>query len=382
MYNYDIAANASPGKDEFSQQALDCINQHVPPKHTARARTGSLAKLIAWSYESPLKDSEVLCHQSDFISMVLMEESNVVKSDWHNCLKLGYDVRNKCWPDWMEKCLQGAGIANPLHKDHGAIPMQVVSPGMPLGTISTTMAERLGLPTDTIIVGGTTDSNAAFIAAAGTEKSFGTAVTSLGSTTAIKLLSRQYVEDADRGVYSHRFPSFVDDNESTTTAENDDTDAWLVGGASNVGCIVFRALSFSNEELEELSKSIDPMTTSPLEYYPLVKMGERFPVVDSTKEPILDPVPDSRVEYLHGLLQSIAMVEMKGFESLKQLGAPLPKIVWSCGGGSKNEVWSRIRQRILAENLGISDIKVLKADNTEASFGAALLAAATIDATS
>jgi hypothetical protein len=32
------------------------------------------------------------------------------------------------------------------------------------------------------------------------------AVASLGSTLAIKFLSRNFVEDADCGVYSHRFP--------------------------------------------------------------------------------------------------------------------------------------------------------------------------------
>ena len=144
MYNYDIVANAQPGTEKFAEQALECINKHVPPKHTARASTGSLAKLLAWCYESPLTDSEVLCHQSDYVSMILMEDSNPVKSDWHNCLKLGYDVRNKCWPDWMEKCLQDAGIPNPLDNEKGAIPIQVVSPGMPLGTISTINGRKIG----------------------------------------------------------------------------------------------------------------------------------------------------------------------------------------------------------------------------------------------
>ena len=49
---------------------------------------------------------------------------------------------------------------------------------------------------------GTTDSIAAFLAsgAAGV----GEAVTSLGSTLAIKLLSAQPVDDSRYGVYSHR----------------------------------------------------------------------------------------------------------------------------------------------------------------------------------
>lgn len=33
-------------------------------------------------------------------------------------------------------------------------------------------------------------------------------------------------------------------------------------------------------------------------YYPLTKKGERFPVNDANKEPILEPVPASRQEFL------------------------------------------------------------------------------------
>ena len=41
-----------------------------------------------------------------------------------------------------------------------------------------------------MLVGGTTDSNAAFFAAAGAKPDYGIAVTSLGSTLAMKQLSR------------------------------------------------------------------------------------------------------------------------------------------------------------------------------------------------
>ena len=38
---------------------------------------------------------------------------------------------------------------------------------------------------------------------------------------------------------------------------------WLVGGSSNVGCAVLRQQKFSAEEIEELSKDIDPATSPP-----------------------------------------------------------------------------------------------------------------------
>jgi sugar (pentulose or hexulose) kinase len=52
------------------------------------------------------------------------------------------------------------------------------------------------------VCAGTTDSVAAFVAAGITEA--GQAVTSLGSTLAIKMLSENRVDDAAYGVYSHR----------------------------------------------------------------------------------------------------------------------------------------------------------------------------------
>lgn len=89
----------------------------------------------------------------------------------------------------------------------------------------------------------------------------------MGSTLAIKLLSTVRVEDARFGVYSHRLD-----------------DKWLVGGASNAGGSVLRKI-FSDNQLEVLSKQINPLTPSPLDYYPLPTSGERFPVADPNMTP-------------------------------------------------------------------------------------------------
>ena len=382
MYNYDVIASRCEKEDPiYSVKATELLDKFAPEKHTARARTGSLAKLLTWNEEKKLGNSEVLCHQSDYVSMRLQANDRAcgagskntwsVSSDWHNCLKLGYDVQKLAWPDWMQGCLREAtGIEDPLK----FLPQKVVSPGEPMGTISSDMAKRFGLSEDTVLVGGTTDSNAAFFAAAGAKPTVGTAVTSLGSTLAIKYVSENYVEDADRGVYSHRFPSVF-------STSNDA--CWLAGGASNVGCAVLRQEKFSTEELETLSAEIDPTSDSPLTYYPLVKPGERFPIADSNKQPLLTPVPNSRKDFLHGILQSISNVESDGFQALGNLGASpaRPSVVLTCGGGSRNDMWSELRERRLNEAFSSGEgdceqVKVLKAENTEASFGAAILAAA------
>jgi xylulokinase len=281
MYNFDVKAQSSTAVENV----MALIEKYVPEKHTARATTGTLAKLLLWSEEKSLVD-EVLCHQSDYVSLSLMYEGHhgdekdiTTHCDFHNILKLGYDVRALEYPLWMMKLLkEGANIPHP----EDVLPSKVISPGEPIGIISPVVAAKYGLSSDVVLVGGTTDSNAAFFAAAGANPEYGTAVTSLGSTMAIKQLSSTYVEDASRGVYSHRFPRF---GSSGGMESNDgkEEEAWLIGGASNVGCAVLRSEDFSNEELTSLSLEIDPNEDSPLSYYPLIKAGERFPVADSTK---------------------------------------------------------------------------------------------------
>lgn len=161
---------------------------------------------------------------------------------------------------------------------------------------------------------GTTDSIAAFIAAGATRP--GQAVTSLGSTLAVKALSSVPVRDAARGVYSHRFGP----------------DLWLAGGASNVGCAIFRQEGFDGAELQRRSLEIDPSKDSNYKYYPLCTPGERFPRCDPRMPPVLVPKPllprggaaeasVDRTEYLRALLQGIAYVEKEGYDALEELGA-------------------------------------------------------------
>jgi xylulokinase len=399
MYNYHVITSTSSPSNEHhpGQRALDLLDRCAPPRHTARSATGSLAKLLAWHYEHPLALNEVLCHQSDYVRIQLSSKPansgpmtanalsavspNYCFSDWHNCLKLGYDVRQLAWPSWLLDCLTEAGISDPMSR--GVLPLHVVSPGQPLARVHADVATKYGLSPDTYLVAGTTDSNAAFMAAALGKKGFGnsselvgTAVTSLGSTLALKLLSKAYVEDAERGVYSHRFPQ-LDERAGTRS----DGELWLVGGASNVGCAVLRQQCFDNDELDRLSAEIDPSTNSPLSYYPLAtQRGERFPVADGNKLPCLEPIPDQRRDYLHGILQGIGDVERDGYRILGELGAvpSRPSVIWTCGGGSRNGMWMSMRERRLNQAFGDETaapvVHVKRAENVEASYGAALLA--------
>ena len=75
--------------------------------------------------------------------------------------------------------------------------------------------------------------------------------------------------------------------------------------------------------------------------------------------------PD-RARVLHDLLAGIADVERLGFEALAARGAPLTA-VRTAGGGARNPQWRALRANLLG-------VPVLEAPNTDAAYGAALLA--------
>ncbi|XZN88975.1 MAG: FGGY-family carbohydrate kinase [Microcoleus sp.] len=330
---------------------LDRLRAIAPAHHTVLNATSSLAKLLWWlegagTGAPPLQ--QFFLHQADWLAFLLHGRLGI--SDYHNALKLGYDVANLCYPHWLTEGI--AGVSGSI----APILPQVVAPGTAIGPVTAEIGDRFGFPRDCIVCAGTTDSIAAFLASG--VNSPGEAVTSLGSTLALKLLSYTRVDDATYGIYSHRFTS--------PSQGGAGGDLWLVGGASNTGGAVLRHF-FTDSELDNYSQQIDPHRPSFLDYYPLLKKGDRFPNNDPNLLPRLEPRPADDVEFLHGLLESIARIEARGYELLQQFGAtPLTK-VYSAGGGAKNQVWSEIRKRYLK-------VPVVTPVHTDAAYGSALLA--------
>ncbi len=226
-------------------------------------------------------------------------------------------------------------------------PSIVAAPGTPIGPITPAASQRTGLPPTCIVCAGTTDSIAAFLAA--DVATAGQAVTSLGSTLAIKLLSERRVDDARYGIYSHRLGN-----------------EWLVGGASNVGGAVLRKY-FTDAQLRELTPLMDPDTPTGLDYYPLTTAGERFPINDPHLLPRLEPRPANDAAFLQGILESMSRIEAQAYGLLAQLGSTTVSEVHTAGGGAQNTVWAEMRHRALG-------VPVLPSANGEAAVGAALLA--------
>ncbi|MEG4241214.1 FGGY-family carbohydrate kinase [Microcoleus sp. MON2_D6] len=309
----------------------------APAKHTVLSATSSLAKLLWWQEGGHGGTAPtVFLHQADWLAFLLHGKLGI--SDYHNALKLGFDVDTLCYPNWLIEGIAGAATPE--------LP-QVVAPGTPVGEVRDQVGDRFGFSRDCMVCAGTTDSIAAFLASGVNLP--GEAVTSLGSTLAVKLLSHTRVDDSRYGIYSHKLG-----------------DLWLVGGASNTGGAVLRHF-FTDVELDNYSTQIDPGKESLLDYYPLLKKGDRFPINDPNLPPRLEPRPNDSVEFLHGLLESIARIEARGYQLLQELGAtPLTK-VYTAGGGAKNSVWSAIRKRYLK-------VPVVTPIHTAAAYGSALLA--------
>ncbi len=223
----------------------------APADSAARAATSSLAKLLFLQDLPGYASARHALHQADWIAGRLL--GRYTHSDENNCLKLGYDPVARTWPAWLTT----------LGIDPALLPWPT-APGKAIGLLSEAVAQRFGLSMQVRVAAGTTDSTAAFIATGARQP--GDAVTSLGSTLVVKVMSTQPVFASEYGVYSHRLD-----------------DRWLVGGASNSGGAVLRQY-FTPTQIEALTMQLKPTTPTGLDYYPLCGTGERFPSNDPGTE--------------------------------------------------------------------------------------------------
>jgi len=123
---------------------------------------------------------------------------------------------------------------------------------------------------------------------------------------------------------------------------------------------------FSDLEIKELSRQINPSKNTSLDLLPLNSKGERFPINNSKLEPILGPRPISDSLYLHALFEGLAKIELQGWGKLSELTGSLPKKIITIGGGSQNPQWRKIREKIIR-------IPIVSCNKTT-SFGTALVA--------
>lgn len=310
------------------------LKPKAPPDSPVQGASSGLAKLLYLKQALTPATGTLALHQADWVFGRLSGRFGI--SDWNNCLRLGFDPADETWSEWL------------LQLDLGGIRLpRVLAPGTPVCSLLPDLAEQTGLPPDLVICTGTTDSTASVLAAGIAEP--GDGITVLGSTLVIKLVSPIPVAAPEFGVYSHRIGGL-----------------WLAGGASNSGGAVLRHY-FTDKQLQRLSSQLQPDCPTGLDYYPLLRCGERFPVSDPQLAPHLQPRPLDDRMFLQGLLEGIAAIEVRGYRLLEKLGAPSLDRVVSIGGGARNEAWRTIRENALGVSVSV-------ALQQEAAYGAALLA--------
>lgn len=288
------------------EEHANALQQLVPADAPAASCSGSLARALRLLNQHGSVD--LLRHQADWLNGWLLQ-------DWRwgeegNNLRLGWNLDARTWAGCIAE--QRWSSALPTVQPSGSV----------LGCIAPATSTDLELPQDLLVIAGTTDSNAAVLAA---NPGDGDGITVLGTTVVMKRFTDRPISGP--GITRHRVGG-----------------RWLCGGASNAGAGILRRF-FSDEQLVELSRQINPETDSGLTYRPLPSRGERFPVDDPSLEPLLEPRPVSDALFLHGLLDGLANIEARGWTRLTELGAEPPKRVITLGGGARNPQWRRIRER-------------------------------------
>ncbi len=301
----------------------------APPETAATGGTSPLARALMM----PANYARII-HQADWLAGKFCGVFDV--SDENNALKSGYDPVRRMWPSWIANC--GFDVAR--------FP-KVMAAGTRIGTILPAVASALKLPKDVAVVAGTTDGCAAFLASGAAEA--GDGVTSLGTTLTLKLLSATPVFAPQYGIYSHRIG-----------------EQWLAGGASNTGGAVLAQL-FSKEKIAQYTEQIDPALPTGLDYYPLPRAGERFPINDPAMQPRMTPKPDDERVFFQAILEGISAVEALGYRRLAELGASRLSSIRSVGGGAANDKWTAIRLKALG-------VPVLASASDQAAMGVARLA--------
>jgi sugar (pentulose or hexulose) kinase len=297
----------------------------------------------AWLLSQPEVAGSIaaLAHAPDVVvrRLVGVGEGPVV-TDWSHALKSGYDPSRQ---EWAAEAMAALDI--PI----GLLP-EVRRPTEAAGVIGEDAAAATGLPVGCEVRLGMTDSCASQLAAGAGEP--GRFVSVLGSTLVLKGVSRDLIVDPSGAVYSHRHPDGW----------------WLPGGASSTGagCLATLFPGRDPAELDAVAAEHGPATCV---VYPLVGRGERFPFVAPDAEGFVVGEPAGEADHIRATLEGVAFVERLGYERLAELGAPVRPPVVVTGGGSRSEVWNRIRATVLG-------VPLVSAPGATSALGACILAAA------
>ncbi|MDN5313406.1 MAG: D-ribulokinase [Thermoanaerobacteraceae bacterium] len=283
------------------------------------------------------KKTRKFIHQTDYIVGLLTGVYDI--TDHSNALKTGFDLIDYQWP---EDIFQELGL------DLNKFP-KVIRPGEYIARVSRKAAEEYGLATNTVVVGGLTDGCAGQMASGAVKE--GAWNTILGTTLVIKGITRDLIKDKQGRIYSHLHPEGL----------------WMPGGASNTGgeCLekVFPGINYKEWDLKA-----EQYFPTNLVVYPLVKKGERFPFINPNAEGFVIGNPIDDTELYAGYLEGVGLCERLCYETLNKMGARVFDEIYVTGGGTKSNIWMKVRASILNKTL-------LKPQISDPCMGTAVIAA-------
>src|SRR5215218_5788220 len=302
MYDDGRASEEARIAQEAGEEVWDSLGYRISGSY-------ALPRLLWFLKNGFGEGASRLMHQADFVASRLAGEP--VATDWSHALKTGYDLVNDRWPEKVMERLE--------------IPLEMlppaVRPGAQIGEVGRSAAEHTGIRVGTPIRAGMTDSCAAQIAAGALEEGRWNSV--LGTTLALKGVTRELLRDPSGTVYCHRHPD----------------QGWLPGGASTAVI------------------------------YPLASKGERFPFANPDARSFWIGEPKDEADRFRAVLEGVAFVERLCFAYLESLGASVSGPVSATGGGAKSRLWSQLRADVLR-------IPVVVPRSSEGSVGMAILARA------
>lgn len=328
MYDDRRAADLNAKAQEVGARRWRALGLAVGP-------TAALGKLV-W-FANLARPGQVVLHTPDLLGRKLT--GHPVATDWSHALKTGYDPRAG---EWATEVFDAFGVPA------GLLPA-VRAPGTEAGTVSAGAAAETGLPAGCRIRLGMTDGCAGQIATGAVEP--GQFVGVLGTTYVLKGVTRELVTDPSGALYSHRHPDGW----------------WLPGGASNTGGEALAAVDPAR--LPELDAAAAARGPASCLNYPLRREGERFPFVSGDARGFLAGTPRDEADGHRAALEGVAFLERLAVERVQALGVEVRGPLHAAGGGSRSELWNRIRATVLGRPLRV-------AERAETAFGAALLAAA------
>ncbi|RDC56387.1 carbohydrate kinase [Pedobacter chinensis] len=308
--------------------------------YTTFNSSSGLAKMLWFIQNYPEKAEKIAkwVHAADYITGKLSNEFGV--TDYTNAFKSGYDVGDDYWPDYISTKLG-------IKKEWLA---RVVPSGTVIGKLNVQLAYELGLSEKTAITAGITDGCASQIASGAMRP--GDWNTTIGTTMVIKGVTKNEIVDQQGRIYSHRHPAGY----------------WMPGGASNTGADWVSA-KFEND-LKHLNEAAAELIPTGKISYPLMQKGERFPIMAPNAYGFEDENLSTEEKFAASM-EGVAYLERYAFELISHLSGEKINTVYTAGGGSKSDVWLKIRANVMR-------CPIIKMKYVSGAVGAAILAASAV----